>query len=207
MKGPEMSAAVVVRLQHAVRVARMAATLDRLARDLRRHHRRAVFLLALALVAPAHAAPRLVTPLDCPTVADWTDDTLALPEGCPAPRAGRLYTLQAHADVAAELAQLDSLLEDRDRQIEAARAERDAARIQAAADLAAAATKIDGLAAEVAALSDPPRRSVWLAFGALLGGGAIVVSDRAGLDGMTSAGIGLGVLAGAGLLSAWLDAR
>ena len=169
--------------------------------------RTAVAFAILACCAPASAAPRLVAPLPCPTVADWTDDTLALPEGCPPPRAGRLYTLQAHAEVAAELAQLDSLLEDRDRQLSETRAERDAARKQAAADLAAAATRIDGLAAEVASLSDPPRRTVWLALGGLLGAGTIVVSDRAGLDGLTSAGLGLGVLAGAGLLAAWLDGR
>lgn len=168
--------------------------------------RRLAFLLWVLPLA-AVAQPRLVAPLPCPTLAVWTDDTLALPEGCPAPKAGRLYTLEAHAAVSAELAQLDSLLEQKDRQLEQARAERDAAHAAAAAELQKAAAEVAELTREVDALSDPPRRSVWLAIGGVLGAGAVVVSDRAGLDGMTSAGIGLGVLAGAGLLAAWLDAR
>lgn len=166
-------------------------------------------LLFTILLIPAAAwtRPRLVEPLPCPAAADWTDDTLALPEGCPAPRTGRLYTMEAHAAVAAELAQLDTLLDERDRQLATARQERDAAQRQAADELREAATRVDALNAQVEQLADPPRRSAWLLLGELLGAGAIIVSDQAGLDGLPSAGIGLGVLGGAGLLAAWLDDR
>ncbi len=158
----------------------------------------AIILAAWPVLADAQ-------PKRCPTAADWTGDTLALPAGCPAPAPGRLYTPEAHAETAAEMAALDSLIEDRDAQLADARSERDLARQQAVKDLADAARRIDALNGQVAALSDPPRRTVWLAFGGLIAGGALVGSDLAGLDSLASAGLGVGALAVGALVGAWLD--
>ena len=117
----------------------------------------------------------LLGQLACPTTADWTSDTLALPSGCPAPGDGRLYRPEAHDAMRAEAAQASALVTYLDEELARTRQQRDRVLLDCAEDVSTAAARLSSVEAVLAAVPEPPSRLAWLSGGAL-GGAALVAA-------------------------------
>jgi len=119
----------------------------------------------------------------CPTATPSGIDFLAVPRGCPAPSAGFWYTPDAHQKVLSELARRQALADERQRLLDAARADLAETReacvgqvrsLQGQVDdlrvrLLEVADKLKAAGSELLRCTEPPSRLAWAGVGAGVG--------------------------------------